>query len=97
MTGDPTDKENASDGGTSPSTREVRQLDLALTLLDHPIGNAQHHIESIETHIDKQGTSAISIELVLLLLELQDMYPRRITNLTAENRIMLEEFQSCPS
>jgi hypothetical protein len=97
MTGDPTGKEDASDGGTSPSTMEMRPSDLALTPLDNPIDYAQHHIESIETHIGKQGTSAISIELVRLLWELQDVYQRRITDLTADNRTMPEEFQSCPS
>jgi hypothetical protein len=81
MTGDPTGQENASDGGTSPSTREVRQSDLAVTLLDNQIDDAQHDIESIETHISKQDNSALSRELIRLLRQLQDMYQRRITTL----------------
>jgi hypothetical protein len=80
MTDDPTGKENATDGAQALSTG-VRQSDLALTLLDKQIDNAQHDIESIETHIDKQDNSVNSIELVRLLRQLQDMYQRRITSL----------------
>jgi hypothetical protein len=86
MTGDPTGQENVRDGGTGHSTREVRPSDLALTLLDDQIDNAQHDIESIETHIDKQDNSALAIELVRLLRQLQDMYQRRITSLESRKR-----------
>jgi len=90
MTDYPSGKENATDGAQAVSTGEVRQSDLALTLLDKQIDNAQHDIESIETHIDKQDNSVNSIELVRLLRQLQDMYQRRITSLESRKSIFFD-------
>ena len=91
MTDDPTGQENASERGTAPSTEEVGQSDLALTLLDNQIDNAKHDIESIEAHIDKMDGSALSLELVRLLRQLQYMYQRRITSLGREKEQLLRQ------
>ena len=45
-----------------------------IKLLNDQIDLSQHDIESIETYIAKQDEASISVEQVLLLRGLQDMY-----------------------
>jgi hypothetical protein len=52
--------------------------------LQDRIADAQHDIESIETHLVKQNESSISPEQIQGLRGLQEMYRKRIVNLDAD-------------
>jgi hypothetical protein len=66
-----------------------------IKLLKHQIIESQHDIESIETYIAKQDEASISIEQVLLLRGLQDMYRQRIVSHCEEISECKSKLEAC--